>query len=171
MHQRILPAGTVLKIRCSTYWHYGISDGQGYVVHNSKKWRQVARETEAEFAEGHAIVESNIQGDDPDMAVAYALCQLGRPYDLFSQNCEQFVREAHGLPIECTQFQRLVVVAAGGYITLSATTPLIKMAGFGLLVGAAVSSSEHPPYNNAVNGAKLAVGSTLLVLSLLRRIL
>ncbi|MGF1724951.1 lecithin retinol acyltransferase family protein [Photobacterium nomapromontoriensis] len=169
MHEKVLPAGTVLKIRCSTYWHYGISDGQGYVVHNSKKWRKVARETEDEFAEGHVIVESSIRGEDPAIAVSFALRQLGRPYDLFSQNCEQFVREAHGLPVECTQFQRLVVVAAGGYISMSATTPLIKMAGLGLLIGAAISSSERSPYKSAVNGAKLAVGSTLLVISLLRR--
>ncbi|PSU34734.1 lecithin retinol acyltransferase family protein [Photobacterium lutimaris] len=171
MHSTNFPAGTVLRIRCSTYWHYGIADGYGYVIHNSKKWRRIERETEPEFSEGRRIEVSDIAGENPRQAVSYARSKLGRSYNLFSQNCEQFVREAHGLPIECTQFQRLVVAAAGGYMTLSAPSTLIKMAGMGLFLGAVLTSSEKQPYQNAVKGAKLAVGASLILPTLLRRIL
>ncbi|PSU10376.1 hypothetical protein C9J03_12375 [Photobacterium gaetbulicola] len=171
MQSTYFPAGTVLRVRCSTYWHYGIADGTGYVIHNSKKRRRVERETETEFSEGRVIEISDIIGPNPRAAVRYAKTQLGRTYNLFSQNCEQFVREAHGLQIECTQFQRLVVAAAGGYMTLSAPSMLGKMAGMGVLLGAVLTSSEKQPYQNAVNGAKLAVGASLILPSLLRRIL
>ncbi|WP_036823610.1 hypothetical protein, partial [Photobacterium sanctipauli] len=139
-------------------------------VHNSKKRRRVEYEPESEFAEGRQIVASRIGSEQPYQAVQYALGQLGRPYNLFDQNCEQFVREAHGLPVECTQFQRLVVAAAGGYIALSAAAPVLKLAGVGLMIGAVVSPSERSPYKKAVAGAKVAVGSTMLVSSILRRI-
>ncbi|MBY5946978.1 lecithin retinol acyltransferase family protein [Photobacterium rosenbergii] len=171
MQSTNFPAGTVLRIRCSTYWHYGIADGRGYVIHNSKKWRRVERESELEFSEGRRIEVSDISGPYPRAAVRYAKSKLGRTYNLFSQNCEQFVREAHGLQIECTQFQRLVVAAAGGYMTLSAPSTVIKMAGVGLLLGAVLTSSEKQPYQNAVKGAKLAVGASLILPTLLRRLL
>ncbi|MGR5064962.1 lecithin retinol acyltransferase family protein [Photobacterium sp. DNB22_13_2] len=171
MQNANFPAGTVLRIRCSTYWHYGIADGYGHVIHNSKKWRRIERETEPEFSEGRRIEVSDIIGSNPRAAVRYATSKLGRTYNLFNRNCEQFVREAHGLPIECTQFQRLVVAAAGGYMTVSAPSTLIKMAGVGLFIGAVLTSSEKQPYQNAVKGAKLAVGASLILPTLLRRIL
>ncbi|MGF1683489.1 lecithin retinol acyltransferase family protein [Photobacterium minamisatsumaniensis] len=170
MQESVYPAGTVLKIRCSTYWHYGLADGQGNVIHNSKKWRRVSLDTETDFAEGHTIRVSRIGSDAPHLAVSHALSQIGRPYNLLDQNCEQFVREAHGLPIECTQFQRLVVAAAGGYITLSASTPILKIAGVGIMLGAVASTSERSPYKKAVLGAKIAVGSSLLISTIARRL-
>ncbi|KLV07243.1 hypothetical protein ABT56_06835 [Photobacterium aquae] len=162
--------GTVVKVRCSTYWHYGMADGHGYVVHNSKKWRQVTRETEAEFSEGRQIVLSDIQGRDPEQALDYALSQIGRRYNLFSQNCEQFVREAHGLTKECTQLQRLLVTVAGGYITVSALNPVVKLAGLGLICGALVGSVENSPYERAVKGAQLVAGTAIVISTVLRRI-
>ncbi|WP_273857098.1 lecithin retinol acyltransferase family protein [Photobacterium sp. GSS17] len=165
------PAGTVLRVRFSTYWHYGIADGQGCVIHNSKKWREVRREPETEFAEGRAIEVSKIMGDDPDQAVALATSQIGRPYDLLQHNCEQFVREAHGLPAECTQIQRLLAAAAGGYLTLKAESHLERLAGIGMLVGAVSASSEMTPYPKAAAGARLAVGSGLILTTLYRTLL
>ncbi|MCW8327954.1 lecithin retinol acyltransferase family protein [Photobacterium sp. SDRW27] len=162
--------GTVLKIRCSTYWHYGISDGEGGVVHNSKKRRRVQLDTLDEFAEGREIVVSSITSDKPERAYHYACQQIGRPYNLFSQNCEQFVREAHGLPVECTQFQQCLVAFAGSYIVLKADAPVLKFAGMGLLLGAMLSPSEHRPYSRAVNSARLVVGSTMWLSHILKRI-
>lgn len=164
------PKGTVLKIRCSTYWHYGISDGEGKVVHNSKKRRRVQLDTLDEFSEGREVVISTITSAEPESAYRYATQQLGRPYNLFCQNCEQFVREAHGLPAECTQFQQCLVAFAGSYIVLKAEAPALKMAGIGLLVGALLSPSERRPYGRAVRGARVAVGSTMWVTHLLKKL-
>ncbi|UXI02670.1 lecithin retinol acyltransferase family protein [Photobacterium sp. TY1-4] len=155
------PIGTVLKIRCSTYWHYGISDGAGGVIHNSKKRRQVHYDSLTEFAEGRAIVVSEITSTKPTQAYAYAAAQVGRPYNLFSQNCEQFVREAHGLSVECTQFQQCLLAFAGGYIALNARLPVLRMAGIGLLLGAVTAPSEQRPYRRAVKGAKLAAAGSM----------
>ncbi len=148
------PKGAVLKIRCSTYWHYGISDGDGCVVHNSKKRRRVQLDTLDAFSEGREIVVSTISSADPEDAYHYASQQVGRTYNLFSQNCEQFVREAHGLPAECTQFQQCLVAFAGSYIVLNAEAPVLKMAGMGLLLGALLSPTEHRPYGRAARGGQ-----------------
>ncbi|MGF1717161.1 lecithin retinol acyltransferase family protein [Photobacterium chitinilyticum] len=164
------PKGTVLKIRCSTYWHYGISDGNGCVVHNSKKRRRVQLDTLDDFSEGREIVVSTISSADPEEAYHYASQQVGRTYNLFSQNCEQFVREAHGLPAECTQFQQCLVAFAGSYIVLNAEAPVLKVAGMGLLLGALFSPTEHRPYGRAVRGARLAVGGTMWVSQLFRKL-
>jgi len=170
MSEFYYPKGAVLKIRCSTYWHYGISDGDGCVVHNSKKRRRVQLDTLDAFSEGREIVVSTISSADPEDAYHYASQQVGRTYNLFSQNCEQFVREAHGLPAECTQFQQCLVAFAGSYIVLNAEAPVLKMAGMGLLLGALLSPTEHRPYGRAVRGARLAVGGTMWVSQLFRKL-
>lgn len=161
MAESEFPAGTVLKIRCSSYWHYGVADGAGGVIHNSKKRRQVQYDTLAAFAEGRAIVISDITSPHPAQAYAYALTQVGRSYNLFSQNCEQFVREAHGLPVECTQFQQCLIAFAGGYMALNARLPVLRMAGLGLLLGAVTAPSERRPYRRAATGARLAVAGSM----------
>lgn len=170
MSEFYYPKGTVLKIRCSTYWHYGISDGNGCVVHNSKKRRRVQLDTLDEFSEGRDIAVSTITSAKPEQAYHYAVQQVGRSYNLFSENCEQFVREAHGLPAECTQFQQCLVALAGSYIILNADAPVLKVAGMGLLLGALFSPTEHRPYGQAVKGARLAVGSAMWATQLFRKL-
>ncbi|WP_299018606.1 lecithin retinol acyltransferase family protein [uncultured Photobacterium sp.] len=169
MSKSYYPMGTVLKIRCSTYWHYGISDGEGGVIHNSKKRLRVQIDSLKDFTEGRDIVVSNITSDKPERAFHYATQHIGRPYNLFNQNCEQFVREAHGLDIECTQFQQCLVTLAGGYIVLKADTPIVKIAGMGMLLGAFFSPSERSPYGRAATGAQVVVKSTMFISHLLRK--
>nr|WP_245823921.1 hypothetical protein [Photobacterium proteolyticum] len=113
---------------------------------------------------------SSITSAKPEQAYHYAVQQEGRTYNLFSENCEQFVREAHGLPAECTQFQQCLVALAGSYIILNAEAPVLKVAGMGLLLGALFSPTEHRPYGQAVRGARLAVGSAMWASQLLRKL-
>ncbi|MFC1503128.1 lecithin retinol acyltransferase family protein [Pseudomonadota bacterium] len=168
MQDVLYPVGTVLKIRCSTYWHYGMSDGQGGVIHNSKKRRRVQFDTLEEFSDGKEIVVSSIGGEDPEQAFINSQKYLGVPYNLFNQNCEQFVRESHGLPVECTQLQRFIVLMLGGYLVLRAQERLIKLAGIGLLCGGLTTPSEKKPYRRAIIGAQFAVGSAILFTKVVR---
>ena len=43
------PPGTTLKLDYGTFYHYGIADGLGGVIHNSKKLGKVTHESEAEI--------------------------------------------------------------------------------------------------------------------------
>ncbi|OZS43687.1 lecithin retinol acyltransferase family protein [Photobacterium sanguinicancri] len=166
MESRAYPIGTVLKIRCTSYWHYGMSDGRGGVIHNSKKRRQVQFDTIDEFAEGREVIVSSITSDNPKLAFLHAKKFVGTPYNIFTQNCEQFVRQAHGLPVECTQFQRLMVVAFGGYLVVGEKNRFIKIAGLGILAGSFLSPSEKSPYHRAMKGAVIAAGGALWVSSI-----
>ncbi|OAN17780.1 hypothetical protein A3K86_02350 [Photobacterium jeanii] len=171
MASNVYPVGTVLKIRCSTYWHYGMSDGVGGVIHNSKKRRRVQFDTIEEFCEGRDIVVSTITSDDPQAAFNYAKNFIGMRYNIFSQNCEQFVRQAHGLPVECTQFQRLLVLMLGGYLLFGEQNRYIKVAGAGMLAGSLLAPAEKRPYRRAMKGAVIAAGGALWLSSIARGIL
>ncbi|MEZ8093614.1 lecithin retinol acyltransferase family protein [Photobacterium swingsii] len=166
MESRAYPIGTVLKIRCTSYWHYGMSDGGGGVIHNSKKRRQVQFDTIDEFAEGREVIVSSITSDNPEQAFLYAKKFVGTPYNIFSQNCEQFVRQAHGLPVECTQFQRLMLVVFGSYLVIGEKNRFIKIAGVGILAGSFLSPSEKSPYRRAMKGAVIAAGGAMWLSSI-----
>ncbi|ELR63544.1 hypothetical protein C942_03560 [Photobacterium marinum] len=170
MSDSIYPVGIVLKIRCSTYWHYGISDGEGGVIHNSKKRLRVQIDSLDDFTEGREIVVSSITSENPRRAFHYAKKHIGRPYNLFNQNCEQFVREAHGLDVECTQFQKLLVTLTGSYMVVRGEQPTMKMAGIGMLLGALMSPSERSPYGGAATGARAVVKSSMYVSQMLRKL-
>jgi Lecithin retinol acyltransferase len=162
------PVGTILKVRCLSYWHYGMADGRGGVIHNSKKRRQVQFDTLYEFSEGRAILVSSITSDEPEKAYFYAQQYLGTPYNLFNRNCEQFVRQSHGLPVECTQFQRLFVLLFAGLLITGTENRLIKLAGVGLLVGGMIAPAEKRPYRRAIAGARLTVGGAIVLSKVLR---
>lgn len=162
------PVGTILKVRCLSYWHYGMADGRGGVIHNSKKRRQVQFDTLYEFSEGRTILVSSITSDEPEKAYFYAQQYLGTPYNLFNRNCEQFVRQSHGLPVECTQFQRLFVLLFAGLLITGTENRLIKLAGIGLLVGGMIAPAEKRPYRRAIAGARLTVGGAIVLSKILQ---
>ena len=107
-----LPPGTTLQALGSTgtYWHYGIYDGQGRVIHNKKHY-QVVREPLEKFSEGQKIhVNQHITSDNLYVAYQRAEDRIGERFTLSGNNCEHFVREVHGMPKESKQLQAHVAV-------------------------------------------------------------
>ena len=60
--------GTTLLLDFGIFNHYGIADGCGGVIHNSKKYRMVTHESEANFAEGKDILVSDITSNNSSQA-------------------------------------------------------------------------------------------------------
>lgn len=83
-------AGATLKLNFGTFFHYGIADGQGNVIHNSKKKLQVAIDSYNDFADGKEIEVSEISSTDPTSAATIAISYIGLPHNLVDSNCEHF---------------------------------------------------------------------------------
>lgn len=107
------PVGTTLRIFIGIYWHYGIADGFGNVIHNSKRWVKVVIESEKDFSCGRRVEVSKIAGNDMELAAVKAQECIGKPYNLFTSNCEHFVRSVHGLSVESIQLQKYTLAMAG----------------------------------------------------------
>mgnify|MGYP005992191551 CR=1 FL=1 len=75
-------AGTVLKLDFGTFFHYGVADGVGSVIHNSKKHRKVTKESYEDFSDGKAIIVSKITSESPEQAAIKAERYIGMPYNL-----------------------------------------------------------------------------------------
>ncbi len=119
MHDYTL--GTVIFVTIGLIKHYGIISGinelgEILVISNSKARRCVTEEPLGEFSLGRqTIVDGYPSNCDPRDVVARARSQLGIKYDLFSDNCEHFVRWAHRLKPESPQLQ-LFSVLAGAFV-------------------------------------------------------
>ncbi|MGY0215784.1 lecithin retinol acyltransferase family protein [Endozoicomonadaceae bacterium StTr2] len=152
------PAGTVLKIDCIAFWHFGLADGDGGVIHNSRKRGRVTRETLEDFADGRDIVVSDIMGDDPDDAVKQAEKLLGTRYRVMSENCEHFVRHVHGLNKESRQIQQYVLAAVGAGTALLTKNKILKTAALTMASASLSTPAEKKPYRRALVAAGLAAG-------------
>jgi Lecithin retinol acyltransferase len=156
-------AGTVLKLDFGTFFHYGIADGIGGVIHNSKKWLKVTHEPYEAFAEGKEIlISEKIGSNQPWQAVNIAMRYIGLPYDLFKSNCEQFVRVCHGLENESTQIQQYLLMALGAGIAIKSDNKAIQMAGGAIALASLLTPSEKSPFKNAGICALIAVGLVAL---------
>ncbi|NKC16211.1 MAG: hypothetical protein GKR94_29605 [Gammaproteobacteria bacterium] len=156
------PAGTTLKLNLGTFLHYGIADGSGNVIHNSKKRLMVIKEPEASFAEGKAIQVSSITSENPESAVAKAERYLGMPYDLIENNCEHFARLAHGLEVESTQIQHYFIAALGAGAAIISDNAVIKAAGGAAALAALLTPGEKSPFKNAAVAVLVAAGLVAL---------
>ncbi len=83
-----MQGSSIVKVGFGLYDHFGIYDGNGYVVHNSKKRGMVVREPAILFSEGKQIRKVS---DVSHVVTQEALSLLGMPYNLLFSNCEQFV--------------------------------------------------------------------------------
>ena len=141
-------AGTVLCVFCNFYFHYGIADGRGGVIHARKDKGVVHDKSLKNFGNGGiAKIDSDITSDDLRAAYKRALGYVGNPYDLLFDNCEHFVRWAHGLEKESTQIQRGVILA-------------MSIVGFafpqtrGVAIHTAVGALNDDPIKGALEGLK-----------------
>ncbi|MGI9306971.1 MAG: lecithin retinol acyltransferase family protein [Gammaproteobacteria bacterium] len=120
---RCAPAGTTLQVWNDFFWHYGIYDGQGGVIHKAKG-RAVSLEPLEKFASGrNVLIASNIAS--PNLGIAYqkAYSRIGEGYSTIANNCEHFVRDVHDLPKESKQLQKYVF---GGVLAFVLSRVLAK---------------------------------------------
>ncbi|PTY38566.1 hypothetical protein BGP77_11505 [Saccharospirillum sp. MSK14-1] len=156
------PAGTTLRIDLGAFSHYGIADGNGAVIHNSKKRLKITRESYDEFSGGREILSSNITGSKPETAVLMAERYIGMPYDLFASNCEHFVRLVHGLEKESVQIQKYLLVLLGAGIAATSDNNALKAAGGALSIATLLTPSEKSPYKNAAVFSLITAGLVVL---------
>lgn len=121
--------GTVVSTPRPGYSHYGITtdryiNGYPTVISNTSKFGKVVEEPMEDFLGGYDLRMEGYWGSLPEYAVlARARGNLGAQYDLFSRNCEHFVRFVHGLESESPQIQRAVIGAlALGFLFVLAGT-------------------------------------------------
>lgn len=145
-----------------TYTHYGIADGNGSVIHNSKKRLMVTSEPEASFADGKSIKVSSITSEDPESAVVKALRYIGMPYQLINSNCEHFARLSHGLEVESTQIQQYFLAALGAGFALKSDNSTLQFAGGVVALASLLTPAEKSPFKNAAIAGIIAVGLVVL---------
>lgn len=152
------PAGTVLKLDFGSFFHYGLADGSGRVIHNSKKHLKVTHESYDEFSEGKQIIISDITSENPSQAAINAQRYIGMPYSLIKSNCEHFVRLCHGMEIESTQVQQYLLAALGAGIAIKSDNTIIKAAGGAVAISSLLTPTEESPFKNAAIAAVITVG-------------
>ena len=163
MKFRKLFPGTTVKIWCETYWHFGLIDQTGVrVIHNSKKHGKVVRESLVDFAGGaDVLVCDEVFSRNVTAAIQRAEKAIGLAYNLWSANCEHFVRWAHGLEPASPQLQRALATAAG-LALLASSNPLVKAAGIGSIAGSWLAPKGSSPAAAAFGVSALAVTFALL---------
>lgn len=109
--------GDHLTIYCDgLYYHHGIDCGDGTVIHLSKQHHGVKRSSWAEFSEGKQVfTEETPLLFDRGEVIRRAKSRVGqRGYDLFSDNCEQFVTWCRTGSAQCHQLGNFRRAAAKG---------------------------------------------------------
>ncbi|EPI8560807.1 lecithin retinol acyltransferase family protein [Vibrio fluvialis] len=154
--------GQVLKIQYTGFNHYGIFVGNDMVIHNSKKFHRVEEIDLKSFADNKTIQVSSIKPENPYLAVQTARKYLGLPYNLFSENCEHFVRTACGLVKESTQVQKYLISALGVGALLKSDNTVVKAAGGAAALAAMLTPTETSPVKNSAVAACLVAGLAFL---------
>ena len=155
--------GDVLSIQYTGFKHYGIYAGNGLVIQNSKKTKQVDEVSIDTFSDGKSINISNIKSINPALAVQTARKYIGLPYNLFGENCEHFVRTSCGLIKESTQVQKYLISALGIGVLLKSDNSIIKIAGGAATIATLLTPTEESPVKNAAVAICLAAGIAFLL--------
>lgn len=153
--------GDVLSIQYTGFKHYGIFIGNNTIVHNSKKFLKIEEISLTDFLDGKEATLSSIKSTNPVLSAQTAKKFLGVPYNLFSENCEHFVRVACGLEKESTQVQKYLISALGVGALLKSDNAIVQAAGTGAAIGALLTPSEQSPVKNSVAMACVGAGIAL----------
>ena len=107
-----LPAGTVVRVSHGLYDHVALLGdrevaGERGVVAFSADAGGFVEQPFSVWASGRTVRVDGYPGKLPPKAVLLrARAMRGRSYSWANFNCEHFVRQAHGLPIESPQLRR-----------------------------------------------------------------
>ncbi len=115
--------GSVVYVQSWLIKHYGIISGinelgELVVISNSKTMGCVTEEPLKNFSMGRQTVVAGYPGNCcSSYAIERARSQLGKKYDLFSDNCEHFVRWVYHLKPESPQLQFFSLLAGAFVIS------------------------------------------------------
>ncbi len=144
--------GDVVAVIYDTYNHYAIVsdrrvDGLPNLIALTRRKGNVCEESWAAGTQGATVRKSHIKGFLPaDKILGKARSMIGKKrYDLFSDNCEHFVRWAHGLPVESKQVVggvagSLVFGAAGYALSEGHKGWALGLAALGAVMGIAAAN-------------------------------
>lgn len=110
--------GTIVYVDILFIRHYGIiSDinkmGALKIISNSKKFGRVIEESLDDFSGSRKISECGFPSKyTSHYIVTRAKSLIGKQYNLFSNNCEHFVRCVHHLKPESPQIQIFAIMAS-----------------------------------------------------------
>ena len=156
------PAGTTLKIDYGLYIHYGIYDGLGKVIHNSKKYMKVVHEALVDFKDGKDIKVSSVTSENKEYAVIRAKRYIGMPYNLILNNCEPFAKLAHGMIKESTQVQQYFLFALGAGAAIKSDNTIIQYTGGAIAIASLLTPSEKSPFKNVIIAGLIGLGIAFL---------
>ena len=119
--------GDVLAVDFGLYAHVGVlsdrlDERTDEPLVFSSTWRRGAIHEEpiSEFAQGRPVVRVGYPGALPRATVvSRARALVGRPWNLLWDNCEHFVREAHGLRRISPQVRTAAVVATVLFVVIA----------------------------------------------------
>lgn len=139
-------AGDVCRIDRVLYSHYFVASGNGLAIHNSKRMGCVVEETIADIAGGGLIERvPYISSTDRVAALRRMRSAIGEPYNLFSSNCEHFVRWVHGLDVQSYQVQKYTIAAASAAMAIKSQSVPLKIVAIAASAGALISQDDKSP--------------------------
>ena len=158
-------AGTTLRVWreghvvLDNYYHYGIADGNGGVIHASKIRGGVVHDESLEEFENGGVAQIDDSITSGDLCAAYEKAQsdVDKSYDLFSDNCEHFVRSAHGLKKECRQIHRRAIAGSAAVVAIKSKDPKTRTVAACVSVGSALSEK---PIEGALAGFLIGLAAT-----------
>lgn len=152
MKTNSLEPGQPVKIGRRGYNHYAIvsdriAEGRPMLISLSRRTGTVAEEPWDEVVQGRRVTPSALPSELPaPEIIARARAHLGRRrYNLLSDNCEHFVREALGLPARSRQLETAAGAGATSLLLalrLARVHPLLAVAAgaAGMLIGSRLSA-------------------------------
>ena len=112
-----MTSGTIISTPKGLVRHHGLlsynsSLGSYTAISSSGKYGQVVEEPLEMFANGKQIRNEGYPGNKPPQEVIeIAKSLVGDKYNLFKNNCEHFVRKAHGIKPESPQLLAFILLA------------------------------------------------------------
>ena len=119
--------GLVVSVDYLGFKHKGIIsdrmiDGELTVISLSRAFNGLCEEKLSAFSQGRSVTIDGFLGKlSPHAVIQRARGMIGLTYNLFSNNCEHFVRHVHGVRAESPQVKNwLIVSGILGFLALVA---------------------------------------------------
>jgi hypothetical protein len=120
------------------------------VIHNSKQYGGVVRESYDNFAKNEVVYESKITSAARYQAALKAEKHLGKRYDLIDFNCEHLVRDCHENRIKSHQIEKLFIAIGAAVVAWKSPNPTVRAIAGGIGLGAVSASEIEKPSEKAI---------------------
>lgn len=152
----LISVGDVLIRGYGIYDHVGIADGLGFVYENSRDKGGRGKVTLENFAENGKIKNVGKLGDLPSDEIihrAESLIQDKKKYQLFSNNCEHFIREVCNVDVISPQIQAKLMGASFFALAYYSSNPIVKNTAIGAGIATTFTKDENNIGRNTMIGA------------------